>query len=105
MYRCRPAAVRVRFPVARLLPALHTLPEYQALEDIYEVAARYGVNPIDVIKVDGNESPYGPSPRTIEVLRAVEYHPEWYGDEDQTVLRRALPVPNMERLARSAPRS
>ena len=77
-------------PVARLLPALRTLPEYQALEDLDTVAARYGVAPADVIKVDGNENPFGPSPRTIEALRALDYHVEWYVDEQQTALRAAI---------------
>ena len=77
-------------PVERLLPALRTLPEYQALEDLNEVAARYGIDPADVIKIDGNENPYGPSPRALEVLRNVDYHAEWYGDDDQSALRAAL---------------
>ena len=77
-------------PVAGLRPALRTLPEYQALEDLEEVAARYGVDPADVIKIDGNENAWGPSPRVIEVLRDLEYHVEWYGDDNQTALRAAL---------------
>lgn len=76
-------------PVARLLPALRTLPEYQALEDPGEVAARYGLTPAEVIKVDGNENPYGPSPRALEVLRTLGYRAEWYGADDHA-LRAAL---------------
>ena len=77
-------------PVEGLRPALRTLPEYQALEDLEEVAARYGVDPADVIKIDGNENAWGPSPRVIEVLRKLDYHVEWYGDDNQTALRAAL---------------
>ena len=77
-------------PVAGLRPALRTLPEYQALEDLNEVAARYGVDPADVIKIDGNENPFGASPRAVEVLRNLDYHVEWYGDDNQTALRAAL---------------
>lgn len=77
-------------PVAGLRPALRTMPEYQALEDLDDVARRYGVNPMDVIKIDGNENPFGASPRAIEVLRNLDYHVEWYGDDNQTALRAAL---------------
>ncbi|MFA7249673.1 MAG: histidinol-phosphate transaminase [Dehalococcoidia bacterium] len=77
-------------PVEGLLPALRTMPEYQALEDLDEVAARYGVDPADVIKIDGNENPFGPSPRALDALRRVDYHVEWYGDDEQTALRAAL---------------
>ena len=77
-------------PIRGLLPALRTMPEYQALEDLHAVAARYGVDPADVIKIDGNENPFGASPRALEVLRNLEYHVEWYGDDDQTALRGAL---------------
>ncbi len=77
-------------PVERLLPALRTPPTYQALEDMYEVAARYGIDPADVIKIDGNESPYGPSPRAVEALRSLDYRAEWYGDEQQFALRTAF---------------
>ena len=77
-------------PVAGLRPALRTLPEYAALEDLHAVAARYGVDPADVIKIDGNENPFGASPRALEALRNLDYHVEWYGDDDQTALRAAL---------------
>ena len=77
-------------PVAGLRPALRTMPEYQALEDLREVAARYGVDPADVIKIDGNENPFGASPRALEALRDLDYHVEWYGDDHQTALRAAL---------------
>jgi histidinol-phosphate aminotransferase len=77
-------------PVAGLRPALRTMPEYQALEDLDDVARRYGVDPMDVIKIDGNENPFGASPRAIEVLRNLDYHVEWYGDDNQTALRAAL---------------
>ncbi|MGE3857869.1 MAG: histidinol-phosphate transaminase [Dehalococcoidia bacterium] len=77
-------------PVDGLRPALRTMPEYQALEDLDDVARRFGVDPADVIKIDGNENPFGASPRALEVLRNLEYRPEWYGDDNQTALRGAL---------------
>ncbi|MDO9445258.1 MAG: aminotransferase class I/II-fold pyridoxal phosphate-dependent enzyme, partial [Dehalococcoidia bacterium] len=76
-------------PTAALRPALRTLPEYAALEDLEAVAARYGVDPASVIKIDGNENPYGPSPRALEAL-AGNYHPNHYGDPDQRRLRAAI---------------
>ena len=77
-------------PVAGLRPFLATMPEYVSLEDPYEVAARFGVDPAHVIKIDGNENPFGPAPRALEALRNIEYQPEWYGDDNQVALRAAV---------------
>ncbi len=77
-------------PVAGLRPFLATMPEYVSLEDPYEIAQRYGVDPKDVIKLDGNENPFGPAPRAIEALRNLDYHAEWYGDDNQVALRGAI---------------
>ena len=76
-------------PVAGLRPALRTPPVYAALEDVNALVARYGLDPARVIKIDGNENPFGPSPRALEALRD-GFHPEWYGDDDQRTLRAAL---------------
>lgn len=76
-------------PAAALRPMLRHLPEYAALEDLEAVAARYGVSPERVIKIDGNENPYGPSPLALEALRG-DYRPNHYGDPDQRRLRTAI---------------
>lgn len=77
-------------PIAALRPPMRVLPVYEALEDFETLVAQYGVDPATAIKLDGNENPYGPSPRALEALRAPAYRPQWYGDERQRVLRGAL---------------
>ncbi|MCK9485129.1 MAG: histidinol-phosphate transaminase [Dehalococcoidia bacterium] len=77
-------------PREALRRSLQMLPEYAALEDPAAVAAQFGLDLARVVKVDGNENPYGPSPRALEALRAVEYEPNRYGDADQKALRAAI---------------
>lgn len=77
-------------PRAALRRSLQMLPEYAALEDPARIAAEFGLDLASVIKVDGNENPFGPSPKALEALRAVEYEPNRYGDADQKVLRAAI---------------
>lgn len=72
-----------------LRPALRQIPEYAALEDLGAVALEYGVDPATVVKIDGNENPYGPSPKALEALRG-DYQPHRYGDADQRRLRAAI---------------
>jgi histidinol-phosphate aminotransferase len=77
-------------PRAALRRSLRELPAYAALEDPVAVAAQYGLDLADVVKVDGNENPYGPSPKALEALRDVAYDPHLYGDADQKDLRAAI---------------
>ena len=77
-------------PRAALRRSLRELPAYAALEDPEAIAAQYGLSLADVIKVDGNENPYGPSPKALEVLRNVAYEPHLYGDADQKLLRKTI---------------
>ena len=83
------AAVRRFDPQEALRPALRSIPEYAALEDLDAVARQYGVDPATVVKIDGNENPYGPSPKALEALRG-DYQPHRYGDADQRRLRTAI---------------
>jgi histidinol-phosphate aminotransferase len=53
------------------------------------LADRYGIAPGDVIKLDGNENPYGPSPRALEAIANLRRY-EIYPDPDQTAVRTAL---------------
>lgn len=76
-------------PQEALRPALRTIPAYAALEDPDEVARRYGVDPAAVVKIDGNENPYGPSPKALEALRG-DYQPHRYGDASQRRLRAVI---------------
>ncbi len=69
--------------------ALRTLTGYVPIEPPEEVAARYGVAPDAIVKLDGNENPYGPSPRAVAAL-AAPYAAHRYPDPDQRRLRAAL---------------
>lgn len=74
---------------AALRPALRGMDGYEPIEPPEEAASRYGVAPADVVKVDGNENPYGPSPRALKAL-AGGYEAHRYPDPDQRRLRAAL---------------
>ncbi|MBM3140765.1 MAG: histidinol-phosphate transaminase [Chloroflexi bacterium] len=76
-------------PEAALRPAIRALPGYQGVEDLETVAAAYGVRAEDVIKLDGNENPYGPAPRALAALRG-DYPVHRYPDAEQRKLRAAL---------------
>ena len=63
--------------------------EYEPVATAEQVAARYGLDPQRVVKLDANENPYGPSPRAVAALaglRNVERYPDAY----QSVLAVAL---------------
>ncbi len=78
------------FDAARSLrAALRSLGGYAPIEPTDEVAARYGVPADRIVKLDGNENPYGPSPRARAAL-AGEYPAHRYPDPEQRRLRAAL---------------
>jgi histidinol-phosphate aminotransferase len=76
-------------PAHALRTPLRSLTGYVPIEPPEEVAARYGVAPGDIVKLDGNENPYGPSPKTLAAL-AAPYPAHRYPDPDQRRLRAAL---------------
>ncbi len=53
------------------------------------LAERLGRAPEDIIKIDANENPYGPSPRVKQALANLQYT-HIYPDPDSLALRRAL---------------
>lgn len=70
-------------------PDLLGLPGYAPIEPTDVLAERLGIAPGDVIKLDGNENPYGPSPRALAAIAAeAAYH--IYPDPDQRKVRDAL---------------
>ena len=77
---------------AALRPALRGMDGYEPIEPPEEAAVRYGVAPGDVVKIDGNENPYGPSPRARKALMGGPggYEAHRYPDPEQRRLRAAL---------------
>ena len=74
---------------AALRPPLRGMDGYEPVEPPEALAARYGVAPADVVKLDANENPYGPSPRALEALRGpLPVHR--YPDPEQRRLRAAV---------------
>ena len=55
-------------PIASLRPHIRELPPYEALEDLEDLAASYGFDPADVLKLDGNEGARPPT-ELLDVLR------------------------------------
>ena len=70
-------------------PPLRSLRGYEPIDPPEQVAARYGIAPEAIVKLDGNENPYGPSPRALEAL-AGGYAAHRYPDPEQRRLRDAL---------------
>jgi histidinol-phosphate aminotransferase len=70
-------------------PDLRDLPGYQSIEPVDKLAERLGIPKDRVVKLDGNENLYGPTPRTKAAIASYdEYH--IYPDPDQRRLREAL---------------
>jgi len=78
------------FDVRNLIrPDLLDLPGYVPIEPTDVLARRLGIDPGNVIKLDGNENPYGPSPKALDAVRAEPaYH--IYPDPDQRAAREAI---------------
>jgi len=76
-------------PISSLKPHIQNLPPYEALEDLEDLAATYGFEPEDVLKLDGNENPFGPSPKALEALQS-DYGADRYADAAQFRLRSAI---------------
>jgi histidinol-phosphate aminotransferase len=76
-------------PIASLKPHIHQLPPYEALEDMDELASTYGFEPSEMLKLDGNENPFGPSPKALAALQS-DYGADRYADAAQFRLRTAI---------------
>mgnify|MGYP005838268631 CR=1 FL=1 len=76
--------------VRRLMrPDLVELEGYEPIEPTEQLARRLGLKPEQIVKLDGNENPYGPSPRALEALASYRsYH--IYPDPEQREARRAI---------------
>ncbi len=69
-------------------PDIASLAEYAPVEPIEAQAARLGLRPDQLAKLDGNENPYGPSPRVAEAVARARF--DFYPDPFHTELREAI---------------
>jgi histidinol-phosphate aminotransferase len=78
------------FKVEGLLrPDIYEMEEYAPIEPFEVLSVRLGLPAERIIKLDGNENPYGPSPRALAALADYRgYH--IYPDPQQTLLREAI---------------
>jgi histidinol-phosphate aminotransferase len=72
-----------------LRPELEAMPGYEAIEPPDQLARRLGIPVERIVKLDGNENPYGPSPKALQALAQYrDYH--IYPDPLQRQAREAL---------------
>ena len=72
-----------------LQPHIRRMETYQGVDPMEVLAERAGVPPDKVIKLNGNENPYGPSPRVAEALGNFRHY-NLYPDPEQRRLHQAL---------------
>jgi histidinol-phosphate aminotransferase len=72
-----------------MLPHIRNLEIYQGVESMDAMAERAGIPPEKIIRLNGNENPYGPSPRVAEALANFQNY-NHYPDPDQRQLRKIL---------------
>jgi len=70
-------------------PEIITMESYTPIVPFEVLSARLGRAPQDIIKLDANENPYGPSPKVGEALSNLEFA-HIYPDPESTALRAAL---------------
>src|SRR5512138_570857 len=66
-----------------------TFPPYTPIEPFEVLSARLGRPPEQIVKLDPNENPYGPSPRARQALAELAF-PHIYPDPESRALRQAL---------------
>jgi histidinol-phosphate aminotransferase len=70
-------------------PHIATMEPYTPIFPFDVLAARLGRTPDDIIKLDANENPYGPSPKVRQALADLQYA-HIYPDPQSSALRAAL---------------
>ena len=70
-------------------PELMTMKSYSPIEPTEVLGQQGGLSPDKVIKLDGNENPYGCSPKVYQALATYPYYHN-YPDPEQRQLREAL---------------
>ena len=72
-----------------MLPHIRQLNTYQGVDPMEVMAERSGIPPERIVRLNGNENPYGPSPKVLEALGAFQFY-NHYTDPDQRHLRDVL---------------
>jgi histidinol-phosphate aminotransferase len=72
-----------------LAPRFERFPAYTPIEPFEVLSARLGLPPEQIVKVDANENPYGPSPAVKEALVGIRWA-NIYPDPESRALRAAL---------------
>ena len=70
-------------------PHLREMPAYEPVEPVDVMARRLGIPESEIVKLDGNENLYGPSPLVAQALAAYEYY-HIYPDPAQWKIREAV---------------
>lgn len=73
----------------KLSERIRKLPAYVPMDPVETIAARLGIDPSEVVKLDANENPYGPSPKAREALASLAYL-HYYPDAETRALREGL---------------
>lgn len=68
---------------------LAAMPGYKPMDPVDLVARDLGLPEERIAKLDGNENPYGPSPKVAQVLREYDYY-HLYPDPEQRRVRQAV---------------
>ena len=76
-------------PLRLARPDLVEMPGYEPIVPVDVLARRLGIPEERIVKLDGNESPYGPSPRVVEALARFPYY-HIYPDPEQRQVREAV---------------
>jgi len=72
-----------------MLPHIQALETYEGVDPMEVMAERAGISPDKIIRLNGNENPYGPSPKVAAALGNYANY-NYYPDPGQRNLRRIL---------------
>jgi histidinol-phosphate aminotransferase len=72
-----------------LLPHIRQLKTYDGVDPMEVMAQQAGISPEKVIRLNGNENPFGPSPEVVKALGNFQHY-NHYPDPDQRQLREIL---------------
>ena len=70
-------------------PQVRSMKAYEPVLPFEVLSKRLGRSPSDIVKLDGNENPYGPLPTVLQALGTLSF-PNIYPDPDSTILRESL---------------